>query len=107
MFRVLFGILIGAALVYLADSRLLDDRRRMLKERFRQGAGGDFTDRADEALQAGRESFVDGRGRVSSTAEHAAARARETLDEAREEAMEWAQATRERADSLGDTGPNR
>jgi F0F1-type ATP synthase membrane subunit b/b' len=107
MFRLLFGIVIGALIVYLADSRYLGDRRRMLKDRLSRTPAGEFTDRADEALQASRESIEDARRRASSTAEHAASRARETFDEARTEAQEWAAATHERVDSLTDTGPNR
>jgi hypothetical protein len=106
MFRLLFGILIGALIVYLADSRYVDDRRRMLKDRL-NGARGDFSDRAEDAVQAGRESFEDARSRAGYVSERASARARETFDEARGEAREWAAATQDRADSLTDSGPKR
>lgn len=100
MIRILFGMLLGAAFVYLLDSRQLDDRKQMLKDRIGRGKVGDFTERADQALQVGRDSIVEAKDRVTTTASHAADRARETVDEAKTEAQGWADATRERADSV-------
>jgi F0F1-type ATP synthase membrane subunit b/b' len=100
MFRLLFGILLGAAIVYFLDSRQIDDRRRMIRDRLNRGKVGGLAEQADQAFQAGRETFADARERVQATAGHAAERARETLDEAKSEAQEWVEASKERADAI-------
>lgn len=105
MIRILFGLIAGAALVYLLDSRQLDGRRQMLKERLGRGKAADFTERADEALQASRETYVDAKEHVQAVAGRAAERARETIDEARTEAQEWGDATQARAGSVKNGAP--
>jgi hypothetical protein len=107
MFRLLFGILLGAGLVYLLDSRQLEGRREMLKDRLHRGKAGEISDRAEGAYQAGRDTFVDAKERAKATAGHAAERARETLDEAKAEAQEWADASRERAESTVNGTPKK
>lgn len=106
MFRLLFGILLGAGLVYLLDSRQLEGRREMLKERLSRGKAGELTERAEGAYQAGRDSFMDAKERARTTAGHAAERARETFDEAKTEAQEWADASKQRADATVNGTPN-
>ncbi len=100
MLRVLFGIIIGALAVYLLDSRYLEERRGMLRERFRRGRMGDFTDRADEAIQAGAATFSEAAERTRTSASHAAERARDTADETRREAEDWAASAQKRAQEI-------
>lgn len=107
MFRLLFGILLGAAIVYFLDSRQIDDRRRMIKGRLSRGKVGELTEQADQAFQASRETLADARERLQATAGHATGRARETLDEAKAEAQEWAEASKDRADSAINGSPTR
>jgi hypothetical protein len=100
MLRLAFGIIIGALAVYLWDSRSVEGRREMLRERFRRGRVGDFTERADEAIQAGADTISDAAERTRATAAHAAERARETADEAKREAKDWASGAQQRADAV-------
>lgn len=88
MIRILLGVLLGAGIMYLVDSRYLSGRRHMLTDRFRRNSS-DFSEKADEALQTSEK------------------RARRTIDEARDAAHEWAEATRERASSVINGAPRR
>jgi hypothetical protein len=97
MIRLLIGLLFGAGLMYLFDSRHGSERRRMITDRVGWARHkADFSERADADLQADGESAPGLRERVQA----AAGRVGETLPEVKEQARGWADATRERAHSI-------
>lgn len=118
MFKLIFGALVGAALMYLFDPRQGRERREKLSTRVH-----DIQHKAEDAAVTGRdamhqvkETAAEARERARSTVSHAQERftpvakdasekARETAEEAKTEAERLAESTESRiASTIGKDG---
>jgi F0F1-type ATP synthase membrane subunit b/b' len=97
MIRILFGLLLGAGVMYFLDPAAGSRRREMLTNR---GRRNDARELATDAGRAARDAYGEARERFATTASHARDRARDTVQEARTQAEEFAESNRERARSL-------
>jgi hypothetical protein len=100
MLKLLFGITLGAALMYFFDPREGGERRQALSDRMNRGRDMGLEGAREEA----RGAFTEARDRARSVASHAKERAGETVHEARDEASTFARNTQERVQSVTGNG---
>lgn len=100
MIKLLFGILLGAGLMYFLDPRAGQERREMLSEKARNSAPANVKAKAEQAKTAGRETIEEGRERVKSVANHTKERVNETIEDAKREAGQFAESSTERAKNV-------
>ena len=83
MFKLLFGILLGAGVVYwLFETNAGRQRREMAQEKLGM-ATDSIHERAEDVMQTGREKVDEARDRARGTFEDARAKAHKMTDETR------------------------
>ena len=95
MFKLLFGITVGAILMYLLDPSQGRERREMLSQRVNKSVRN-----LPEAGEQTAATVADARERAQSVATHTRDRFGETIEEARNEASGLARGTQERVESV-------
>lgn len=99
MFKLLFGITLGAILMYLFDPSQGRDRRDALTQRASKTAGN-----LPEVKEEARATVTEAKERARSAISHTRERVGETIDEARNEVNGFAKSTHERVETVTGNG---
>lgn len=102
MFKLLFGILFGAGLMYLLDPRQGQERRQALSKKFRTGRGD-----PGDIVEAGKETVAEAKERAQTVVSNARDRFGQTIEQTREGARETVTEVKDQTRGMADSTQDR